>query len=1657
MSKERFDSRRIELFKCNDLVKLLNSNQITKFINYVNNDLNNAFCLTNSKYIQRIENLLTEKIKNNPELVFQIIDEDCIGMENYIKIALNSGLDVLELFKKYNRNMKVFKEIMNMQVNYIEMFLNNYLIDEDHILLAIEKGYMPSMETLMRYKIFDNEKIVNQLIEKGFIPSQEIIKKFEVFKKGSSIPNLLDKSYLPTDEEIKNFYSDYPNALIKIIEKYPEKVELIAPNSQSFTRAWLTAIKKGFIPEKEIKKFYIAGNYLLMSKVIKYKPEYIKFSKVFNNKEQKKLDSLALAMGYLPTKNEVLGNEYIRKSYILMQAAIKHRPEMIKYVETRPLEGGYSLNITEVEFYELARLAVASGYNPSQADIENNPRLADSFEIMKKLVEKNFHLIEKCRIESYSPQNINDLCEIALKKGYKTNYHTPSFIITNEQVLKEDFIKSPGIIVPSYGNSNEYKSNYSLELYQYFLSKGFSVSNIKIAQLIRNNFDQGLISDINKRKNSISSLNQSYNTDMPDNLINNWQIDKMLDNFVKLFANNYDVMKLIIEESPELIASESLIASDFDRKQIDELCEISINNGYLPKENDKIFGRGTESIKIMLKRYPEFIYKVKLNDGLFLNVTPIPEYIELCQLAVDSGFRPDISKMINGQSIMFSKSYAIMKLVVEINPDLIEYCLVDDKQQYDDLCREAIKKGYVPSDYAITHFGKISSNFDIMKIAVEKNNKQIFNSKLTDLGELEKLIKVGIENGLNINDLTQNKILELFLPLSIEVCKNYLNDEQLKLIINGKEFYKNNDEISNTLNPKFLSIITKEKFNNLQIEILSCYPKLQEEIIGLNLRPDTIKAKIIYKTAVDYNKNMEWIALLEKIIDNMNNSNFASLFNELENVDLNEKEYKNLLHLLITNNNLDISSYDELKNYNQCRKDYINLLISRNTVGSLKTAYFEKLFGIDLAQATDLIKNYGESINENYLQNLSEEDKILFDILLQIKEVISINNPEILKKYVDSVSTLEISSDLLITFENKLKKVFTNQINKTLTMPLEEDKINTDENFDIYYAAGKDGSKDMRLMITSIGAYTGMTEPDDYYASWNMSKIASHGCCCSYVGESNLGTAEVKYCCFGFTNYEDGALLMSAPYDLCSMSTKDSYNVQATYSSQFLFPDDILNYTRHTHNETVWERRNFNENDQLKKKQPSYIVYFVNDFEDRINNVESKRQWESVKKAAVNFAINNKALPIMVVEREKIAKNQRDKIQQKIVEFKRTHNKDLISDVVVSFENNYAGNRKFHSDIIEKYFPQNIETANFVINEIIEDIQNLIVINRDKAYECILELEKVLLKEEEKYKNMNHGVEMALPSFNLEKVLEKVENIKLDLLNSKKSTLQILEQLNTSDWQFGKTDVERIGKELASKQEPSEKIKQIALNSEILPLIINAEKEINSSKINASLKVHGSRHIKNVVLYSAVIGSTTLSKKELSLLIEAAKYHDVARISEGNEKHASASANIAAKILSDKYDLSDLSIILTAIEFHEVDFNEQEEFEKITGKYNIQEKDLPIVKILCEILRDADALDRTRFINEARVDPKFLNFDYSKRLIKFASEVQDTYALEDLKQFGCDEEIFVLLQNFTPQEILRTIRHNNRANTSLIDIQNFINSWAKQERLEMGEKHEARK
>ena len=1583
-------------------------------------DRDHSFGLSNQKYIDRVLDRIEQEVSSNPEFLIQMNQSSYHRANHFNEMAIKSNPKIVESFIEQNirgSDKLVSPALDNGYIpssDYINSHL--WLFESAEVMgKLVDRGYRPTNEMMESYdyrSIFSNEELFIKALDWGFVPSLNFISRTNLLNNPNLVDRIFDTIELTPEVISSEIFYGNAKAQQKIISKRPDLLLGMNSESTAYKQFWIEAFKQGYVPEEVLNNYNITGNLLLFSKVVKRHPEMVKYCKILYKEQREQIDELALCMGYVPSLSDVQNSEYVKKSPKLMQALILRRPEAIKYIETRPLKGASHLEVPQNEFFDLVRLSLDNGYIPTLKDIEDNPRLADSFDIMKILVQENPELINIIRDDT---PNKEELLKIAIKNGFNgvivmrysgtedDSYDFDSSSNVNELLYTETAIMYQLDKGQQLNKSIQYGNNYSINLYNYLISKGYLTKDI-----------------------------------------------------INLFNGNFETMKEIISKSPEYI---TILSKDLSRKEIDELGLLAIQGGYVPKIDDKIFGYGSETAKIMVRTYPEYLEKVELIDWFnFFSSKPCEAYDEICKLSADAGFIPNVEEMGNGYggltTTKYNYSYDIMKKAIPLKPDLIESCSVANKEQYDELCRLAISCGYeITSEYALTHWGsKMCSNYDIMARYIANHPNFLLKVEITNSDEMLKLIDIAINSGLELNSLNQNQLLQLFLSVDETKWRNYLDTNTIDYLQKAKTLYANNDEISKTVNPGFLSDEITSHFTKDQVEILSCYPKLQEKI--LQLSPNSFKAKIIYELVDKYKDNLEWIPILEKSLDNINSSEYVNLLSSINGKELSSEEKENLMYLLMTNNHLDISSFEELKNIDSVRENYINMLIERNTLGSLKTAYFEKTFGIDLATAINLVNLYGKSLESNTIDSLDEKSRSEFILLENMKKIIGLNNLDVLKYYVENINPeFVVKPDLMGTYEARLKYLFTQEFNKSFTKPLQEDKvisnINGEQDLDIYLAAGRDGKKKCRMMITSIGAYTSMEEPDDYYASWNVDKIASHGCCCSYVGEKNLGTAEVKYCCLGFTDYDLGALQLSGPYDLCSNSTKDSYQISSRYSSMYLLPDDILDYTRHTHNETVWERRNIS-GDAMFKKQPSYIVYFVDNFEDRLSEPEAMKQWESVKKAAANFYIEvdgvKKSLPIMVVEREKIAKSQLEIIQNKLNEFKTTLDSKLIKDIISDYESNYAGNREYHLNISEKYFPKHEQLSDSVVGEIIETIEKIYTTEPNIAIECIYELEKAVRNEQEKYNNTQHGVGQSLPSFNIEEALIDINKLKSTFKISMDSTLVMVNNSDGNERQFERSDISTIDQAILDTQLSSSEVISALTDSGLSTSLVMYENEIKEENVNGRLKVHGQRHIKNVLLYSTLIGQSVIQDKHaLDLIMLSAKYHDIGRKTDAYEEHAEASAKIAIEKLKDKCSPEDLSIISTIIEFHETPRNVgnvDELFVAMARKNGITDDQIPRVRQMAEVLKDADALDRTRFINKARLNPEFLQYDVSKQLIKFASSLQETYAIYDLKEFHCDEAIGILLQPYTPQEVLRTIRHSTRGILRNEDIQSFINSWA---------------
>lgn len=1564
-----------------------------------------GFGLSNQKYVEKILDRIAKEISDNIDFL-------------------------IEMNNSYYKRANYFnRRLIEMNPKIIETFIEKNFFDIDELIsLAIDNGYMPSDDYIAsNVQSFSNVIVMKKLLDGGYRPTNELMETsnyMTVFSKEELFAKALDWGYVPslkflTETKILN-NPNLAERILDTIELTPEIInspeffynrklhqkiiddrpDLISEMSGKNKVFWIEAFKQGHIPEEITNDYFITADFLLFSKIVKQKPEMIKYCQLDDQKEKEKIDELALCMGYIPSIDEVQNNSYIQSSPKLMEALILKRPEAIKYIETRSLRGEYSLKLNQNDFLNLARLALNNGYIPTLKDLEQNPRLADSYDIMKYLIQENPESINMIRNET---PNKEELLKIAIANGFNGTISSQSRESDNSNGIF-DFnllLITETAIMYQLDNGQPldrniaYDNSYSINLYNYFINNGYQIKDI-----------------------------------------------------IRFFNSNEEVMEQIISNNPEYVTA---LSNSLSRKTIDKLGLLAIEKGYTPKIEDEIFGYGSEIAKVMVKKYPSYLRKVKLMDptGL-LTAIHCEAYDEICKTAIDAGFVMNLETDYNDVATTYSGSYDIMQKAIQLEPRLIEYCSVENKEKYDELCRLAISYGYEATDnYVLEHRGqKLCSNYDIMSKYISKHPYFIMNVEITNSDEMSKLIDIAINSGLKISSLSQKQLFKLFLSVDESKWNNYLDAATIDSLRRAKTLHNNNSEISETINPKFLSENIIEHFTKSQIEILSCYPNLQEKI--LELSSNGFRLRIIYELADKYKDNLEWIPILEKSLDNINSFEYANLLNAIEHKELAPKEKDNLMLLLMTDNHLDISSYEELVNLDSIRKNYIDMLIERNTLYSLKTAYFEKTFGIDLMNAINLVHLYGGSLENKAIDSLDESQKSEFTLLKNMKEIINLNDINVLKYYLENINPkFVVKPDLMITYEARLKYLFTQELNKSFSKPSSEDKVNTEQDFDVYLAAGHDGKKKCRMMITSIGAYTAIGEPDDYYASWNMNKIASHGCCCSYIGEKNLGTAEVKYCCLGFTDYELGSLQISAPYDLCSMSTENSYKISSAYSSMYLLPDDILNYTRHTHNETVMERRNISY-DAMFKKQPSYIVYFADNFEDRLTNSEAMKQWESVKKAAANFSIEvdgiKRPLPIMVVEREKIAKSQLEVIQGELDKLKMTFDSKLIKSIISDYESNYAGNREYHLNISEKCFPKHEQLSESVVGKIIEIIETTYSTEPNIAIECIDELEKAIKSEEEKYNNTQHGLGRSLPSFNIEEALSYVNKMKSKFKLGIDSTLAIVSSCDTNERQFNQTDASNINQTILDNQLSSHDVIKALSDSELSTAIVMYEDEIKEEKINSKLKVHNSRHVKNVMLYSTLIGQSIVQNRhDLNLLMLSAKYHDIGRKTDAYEEHATSSAKIVAERLKDKYSADDLAVVNTIIEFHEIprdNANADRIFNVIAEKNGISDEQITRVRQMAEVLKDADALDRTRFLNKARLNPEFLQYDISKKLIKFAATMQETYAINDLKEFHCDEAIELLLQDYTPQEIIRTIRHCTRGTMRKEDIQSYINTWA---------------
>ena len=199
----------------------------------------------------------------------------------------------------------------------------------------------------------------------------------------------------------------------------------------------------------------------------------------------------------------------------------------------------------------------------------------------------------------------------------------------------------------------------------------------------------------------------------------------------------------------------------------------------------------------------------------------------------------------------------------------------------------------------------------------------------------------------------------------------------------------------------------------------------------------------------------------------------------------------------------------------------------------------------------------------------------------------------------------------------------------------------------------------------------------------------------------------------------------------------------------------------------------------------------------------------------------------------------------------------------------------------------------------------------------------------------------------------------------------------------------------------------VDLNSSIFQIIFDTICNSNLYKRDffTSSYQHNIYHIQRVMLFSQIIAQNEkMSEKDLKLLLLSAALHDSGKKRDRKDhEHGKNSAKLAGEYLKENVkNISDedIKIIQIAIEYHTVQEIEKGkiniiELEKLCEKYNISIANIERIKHISSILKDADALDRTRFDKENLLDIKSLRTKtaQNKLLMDFAKKLNQEFAL----------------------------------------------------------------
>lgn len=173
--------------------------------------------------------------------------------------------------------------------------------------------------------------------------------------------------------------------------------------------------------------------------------------------------------------------------------------------------------------------------------------------------------------------------------------------------------------------------------------------------------------------------------------------------------------------------------------------------------------------------------------------------------------------------------------------------------------------------------------------------------------------------------------------------------------------------------------------------------------------------------------------------------------------------------------------------------------------------------------------------------------------------------------------------------------------------------------------------------------------------------------------------------------------------------------------------------------------------------------------------------------------------------------------------------------------------------------------------------------------------------------------------------------------------------------------------------------------------------------------IHGQNHIERVLFMANLLSIFyDLNEREYKIVMDGASYHDIGRTGDKEDTvHGLSSANNIDKIIKNDpfyQDKENLNILKAIINFHA---REDDTLEDTAIFHDVT--DYELYKKLAFILKDADALDRVRFLStdSAYINPDYLRTPMSKKMIVAAKNLVNIYLYPKLNKYVKTHEVKV--------------------------------------------------